>query len=207
MTAPLGRLLTAMITPMTPSGEVDIEGVKRLAQALVASGTEGIVSTGSTGEAAALSEEETIAVWRATKAAVGPDVAVLAGATNNNHRASLRLTREAVKAGLDGVLLTVPAYSKPPQAGLVRHFTALGAPAPGRAFRNRVGARGGDRRFHRRCRRADPAADAGGESAEAGRRPARPRCALGGAGAVRAGVSPGRHSRRDKPPRRARRPG
>lgn len=131
MTAPLGRLLTAMITPMTPSGEVDIDGVKRLAQALVASGTEGIVSTGSTGEAAALSEEETVAVWKATKAAVGPDVAVIAGATNNNHRASLRLTREAVKAGLDGVLLTVPAYSKPPQAGLVRHFTVLAEAAEG----------------------------------------------------------------------------
>ncbi|RJQ09772.1 MAG: 4-hydroxy-tetrahydrodipicolinate synthase [Dehalococcoidia bacterium] len=131
MTAPLGRLLTAMITPMTPSGEVDLDGVKRLAQALIASGTEGIVSTGSTGEAAALSEEETVAVWKATKAAVGPGVAVIAGATNNNHRASLRLTREAVKAGLDGVLLTVPAYSKPPQAGLVRHFTALAEAAEG----------------------------------------------------------------------------
>ena len=131
MTAPLGRLLTAMITPMTPTGDVDIDGVKRLAQALVVSGTEGIVSTGSTGEAAALSEEETVAVWRATKAAVGPDVAVIAGATNNDHGASLRLTREAVKAGLDGVLLTVPAYSKPPQAGLVRHFTAIADAAEG----------------------------------------------------------------------------
>ena len=131
MTALLGRLLTAMITPMTPAGDVDIDGVKRLAQALVASGTEGIVSTGSTGEAAALSEEETVAVWRATKAAVGPDVAVIAGATNNDHSASLRLTREAVKAGLDGVLLTVPAYSKPPQAGLVRHFTAIADAAEG----------------------------------------------------------------------------
>ncbi len=131
MTAPLGRLLTAMITPMTPTGDVDIDGVKRLAQALVASGTEGIVSTGSTGEAAALSEEEAVAVWRATKAAVGADVAVIAGATNNDHGASLRLTREAVKAGLDGVLLTVPAYSKPPQAGLVRHFTAIADAAEG----------------------------------------------------------------------------
>lgn len=131
MTAPLGRLLTAMITPMTPSGDIDIEGVKRLARALVASGTEGIVSTGSTGEAAALSEEETVAVWRTTKAAVGPEVAVIAGATSNNHRTSLRLTREAVKAGLDGVLFTVPAYSKPPQAGLVRHFTALADAADG----------------------------------------------------------------------------
>jgi 4-hydroxy-tetrahydrodipicolinate synthase len=131
MTAPLGRLLTAMITPMTPAGEVDIDGVQRLARALIASGTEGIVSTGSTGEAAALTEEETVAVWKATKAAAGPDVAVIAGATNNDHIASLRLTREAVQAGMDGVLLTVPAYSKPPQAGLVRHFTALAEAAGG----------------------------------------------------------------------------
>lgn len=125
MTAPLGRLLTAMITPMTPAGAVDIEGVRRLAQALVASGTEGIVATGSTGEAPTLSDDETVAVWRATKEAVGPGVAVIAGATNNDTRRSVRLAREAERAGLDGVLLTVPAYNKPPQAGLLRHFTAI----------------------------------------------------------------------------------
>ena len=125
MTAPFGRLLTAMITPMTSAGEVDFDATKALAKALIASGTEGIVSTGSTGEAATLSEEETIAVWRATKEAVGPDVAVIAGATNNDTRRSIRLAREAERIGLDGVLLTVPAYSKPPQSGLIAHFTAI----------------------------------------------------------------------------------
>ncbi|MDA0301403.1 MAG: 4-hydroxy-tetrahydrodipicolinate synthase [Chloroflexi bacterium] len=125
MTAPLGRLLTAMVTPMTPSGDVDLEATKRLAKALIASGTEGIVSTGSTGEAATLSEEETVAVWVATKEAVGPDIAVIAGATNNDTRRSIRLAREAERTGMDGVLMTVPAYSKPPQAGLIRHFTAI----------------------------------------------------------------------------------
>ncbi len=125
MTAPLGRLLTAMITPMTPGGDIDLDATKTLARALIASGTDGIVSTGSTGEAATLSEEETVAVWQATKEAVGADVAVIAGATNNDTRKSIRLAREAERLGLDGVLLTVPAYSKPPQAGLIRHFTAI----------------------------------------------------------------------------------
>ena len=125
MTAPLGRLLTAMVTPMTPAGKIDLDAVKRLAKALVASGTEGIVATGSTGEAPTLSDEETLAVWRATKEAVGPDVAVIAGATNNDTRRSIRLAREAERLGFDGVLLTVPAYSKPPQSGLIAHFTAI----------------------------------------------------------------------------------
>ena len=125
MTAPFGRLLTAMVTPMTSAGEVDFDATKALAKALIASGTEGIVSTGSTGEAATLSEEETVAVWRATKEAVGPDVTVIAGATNNDTRRSIRLAREAERIGLDGVLLTVPAYSKPQQSGLIAHFTAI----------------------------------------------------------------------------------
>ncbi len=125
MTAPFGRLLTAMVTPFTSDGEVDLKQTKVLARALVASGTEGIVATGSTGEAAALSDDETVAVWRATKEAVGPDVAVIAGATNNDTRRSIRLTEAAEREGLDGVLLTVPAYSRPTQEGLVAHFRAI----------------------------------------------------------------------------------
>ncbi len=125
MTPPFGRLLTAMVTPFTENGDVNLEMTRTLARALVASGTEGIVATGSTGEAPALSEEETIAVWRATKEAVGPTVAVIAGATNNDTRRSIRLAAAAEREGLDGVLLTVPAYSKPPQAGLIAHFTAI----------------------------------------------------------------------------------
>ena len=125
MTAPFGRLITAMVTPMTDDGEIDLDRTRALARALVATGTESIVSTGSTGEAPALTDEETVAVWRATKEAVGPDVAVIAGATNNDTRRSIRLTEAAEGAGLDGVLLTVPAYNKPPQEGLIRHFTAI----------------------------------------------------------------------------------
>ncbi len=125
MSAEFGRLITAMVTPMTATGEVDLEQTGALARALVASGTESIVATGSTGEGFALSEEETVAVWRATKDAVGPEVAVIAGATNSDTRRSIRLTEAAEREGLDGVLLTVPAYSKPPQEGLYQHFRAI----------------------------------------------------------------------------------
>ncbi|MDA0815842.1 MAG: 4-hydroxy-tetrahydrodipicolinate synthase [Chloroflexi bacterium] len=125
MPAEFGRLLTAMVTPMSADGGVDLVAAQLLARALVASGTEGIVATGSTGEAPALSEEETVAVWRAVKSAVGPSVAVIAGATNNDTRRSVALTEAAEVAGLDGVLLTVPAYNKPPQAGLIAHFRSI----------------------------------------------------------------------------------
>ncbi|MDA1010385.1 MAG: 4-hydroxy-tetrahydrodipicolinate synthase, partial [Chloroflexi bacterium] len=117
--------ITAMVTPMTADGEIDLDATRALARALVATGTESIVSTGSTGEAPALTEEETIAVWRATREAVGPDVAVIAGATNNDTRRSIRLTEAAEREGMDGVLLTVPAYNKPPQEGLIQHFSAI----------------------------------------------------------------------------------
>lgn len=125
MTAEFPRLLTAMITPMAPSGEVDYDACGELAKALVASGTEGLVVTGTTGESPTLSDEEQVRTWQAVKQAVGPHVAVIAGATNNDTARSIAMTREAERVGCDGVLLTVPAYNKPTQEGLVRHFTAI----------------------------------------------------------------------------------
>lgn len=147
MTVPFGRLVTAMITPMTDDGELDFESTAELARALVASGTEAIVATGSTGEAPALSDAEKIQVWVTVKEAVGPGVPVIAGATDNNTRKSLELAKEAERLGLDGLLLTVPAYSKPPQAGLIAHFTLIAGATrlpcmlyniPGRAALNMV---------------------------------------------------------------------
>ena len=74
-----GRLVTAMITPMTPEGEVDLAQTFELAKALVASGTESIVSTGTTGESPTLKDDEQYEVWRTVKEAGGPDIAVIAG--------------------------------------------------------------------------------------------------------------------------------
>ncbi len=125
MAVPFGRLITAMVTPMTAGGDVDLEATADLAKALVASGTEALVATGSTGEAATLSDRERLQVWETIKDAVGAGVPVIAGATDNNTRHSIELTKEAQRLGLDGVLLTVPAYNKPTQAGLVAHFTAI----------------------------------------------------------------------------------
>jgi len=125
MTAEFGRLVTAMLTPMTTKGEVDLAQTTELAKALVASGTETIVSTGTTGEAPTLSDDELSDVWRTVKAAVGPDIAVIAGATDNNTAASITRARRAAELGLDGLLLTVPAYNKPTAPGLIAHFAAI----------------------------------------------------------------------------------
>jgi 4-hydroxy-tetrahydrodipicolinate synthase len=114
-----------MITPMHADGSVNLDRVAELARALIASGTEGIVITGTTGESPVLNSDEKLAIWETAKEAAGPDVAVIAGAADNNTAQSIALSKEAERLGLDGLLLTVPAYNKPPQAGLIAHFTAI----------------------------------------------------------------------------------
>ena len=130
MTNEIGRVLTAMVTPFGPDGAVDGAALARLARALVASGSDGLVVTGTTGEAPALDAGEQIGVWRAVREAVGPDVCLVAGASTNSTGESLALVREGAGAGMDALMLTVPYYNKPPQEGLVRHFTALAEATP-----------------------------------------------------------------------------
>jgi 4-hydroxy-tetrahydrodipicolinate synthase len=121
----IGRLLTAMVTPLTPEGAVDYEQAKRLAVALLDSGSDGMVVSGTTGEAPTLTDEEKVRLFREIKAAVGERGVVVAGTGNYNTAESIELSREAEKAGVDGLLLTVPYYNKPPQEGLYRHFEAI----------------------------------------------------------------------------------
>ena len=130
MTNEIGRVLTAMVTPFGPDGAVDGGALARLARALVASGSDGLVVTGTTGEAPALDAGEQIGVWRAVREAVGPDVCLVAGASTNSTGESLALVREGAGAGMDALMLTVPYYNKPPQEGLVQHFTALAEATP-----------------------------------------------------------------------------
>ena len=125
MAAEWGRLLTAMVTPMTDSGAVNDGALADLAQALVESGTDGLVVTGTTGEGPTLSDEEAVSAWATVRAAVGADVTVIAGATDNSTAHSIAMAQEAERVGCDGVLLTVPAYNKPTQEGLYRHFSAI----------------------------------------------------------------------------------
>jgi 4-hydroxy-tetrahydrodipicolinate synthase len=121
----LGRLLTAMVTPFDSEGKVDYEQAKRLALALLDSGSDGLVIAGTTGESPTLTHEEKIHLFGEIKAAVGNRGAVVAGTGTYDTAESIELTLEAERAGADAVLLTTPYYSKPPQEGLYRHFAAI----------------------------------------------------------------------------------
>ena len=123
--AELGRLLTAMVTPFNEEGDVDYSRARELAKALLKSGSDGLVIGGTTGEAPAMSDDELLRLFGEVKEAIGEDGAVIAGTTNNNTRGSIALSQAAEKAGVDAVLLTVPAYNKPTMGGLYQHFTAI----------------------------------------------------------------------------------
>ena len=123
--AELGRLLTAMVTPFTEEGDVDYARARELAKALLKSGSDGLVIGGTTGEAPAMGDDELLRLFAEVKEAIGEDGAGIAGTTNNNTRGSIALSQAAEKAGVDALLLTVPAYNKPTMGGLYQHFTAI----------------------------------------------------------------------------------
>ena len=120
-----GRLLTAMVTPFDDDGELDYVQARKLAGALVASGSDGLVIGGTTGESPSMSDDEKVRLFAEVKEEVGQRATVIAGTTDNNHRKSVELSREAEGVGVDGLLLTVPAYNKPPQEGLYQHFKVI----------------------------------------------------------------------------------
>ncbi|MEE8384492.1 MAG: dihydrodipicolinate synthase family protein, partial [Dehalococcoidia bacterium] len=121
----IGRLLTAMVTPFDSEGNVGFEQAQQLAIALLDCGSDGLVVAGTTGEAPTLSHDEKLKLFAAVKEAVGGRGVVLAGTGTNDTAASIELSREAERAGVDGLLLTVPYYNKPTQEGLYRHFKAV----------------------------------------------------------------------------------
>ncbi len=123
----IGRLLTAMVTPFASDGSVDYESAKRLALALLDSGSDGLVVAGTTGESPTLTHDEKLRLFAEVKGAVGDRGAVVAGTGSYNTAASVELTREAERTGVDGALLVTPYYNKPTQEGLVRHFQAIAA--------------------------------------------------------------------------------
>ena len=123
--APFGRVLTAMVTPFRADGGLDLDGVQRLATHLVDAGNDGLVVSGTTGESPTTTDAEKDAILRATLEAVGDRAYVVAGAGTNDTRHSLELAQAAEKAGAHGVLLVTPYYNKPPQAGILQHFTAI----------------------------------------------------------------------------------
>jgi len=114
-----------MVTPMTPDGAVDEDGVVAVAEHLVAHRHDGIVVNGTTGESATLSADESIRAVELVCRAVGDRVKVVAGVGSNDTAHSIAMARRAAAAGADGLLVVTPYYNKPTQPGLVAHFGAI----------------------------------------------------------------------------------
>ncbi len=121
----LGRLLTAMVTPFDERGDVDYEQAKRLAAALLDSGSDGVVIVGTTGESPTLVRDEEIRLFAEIKSAVGDRGSVVAGTGSNSTAEAAAATRAAEQAGVDACLLVVPYYNKPPAEGMYQHFKTL----------------------------------------------------------------------------------
>ncbi len=115
-----------MVTPFTPDGALDIDGAQRLAAHLVdAGGNDGLVVSGTTGEAPTTTDAEKDALLRAVVEAVGDRATVVAGVGTNDTRHSVEGARQAQKAGAHGVLVVAPYYNRPPQEGVLAHVSTI----------------------------------------------------------------------------------
>ena len=123
--SPFGRVLTAMVTPMSPDGAVDDRGVDALVDHLLDTGHDGIVVNGTTGEASTLSDDESIDAVARVVARVDGRAAVVAGVGSNDTAHAVDMAGRAARAGADALLLVSPYYNKPTQAGLVAHCRAV----------------------------------------------------------------------------------
>src|SRR4051795_3473214 len=123
---PFGRVLTAMVTPLAEDGTIDLAGAQQLAAHLVdRQAHDGLVVFGTTGESPTISDSEQHAVLEAVLDAVGDRAIVIAGVGTNDTAHSIEKARDAERIGAHGLLVVTPYYNKPPQAGLLRHFTSL----------------------------------------------------------------------------------
>ncbi|MET8282463.1 4-hydroxy-tetrahydrodipicolinate synthase [Micromonospora sp. NPDC005174] len=123
---PFGRVLTAMVSPFTPDGSLDLDGAARLASHLVdEQGNDALVVNGTTGESPTTTDAEKERLIRTVVEAVGDRARVVAGVGTNDTRHTIELAAAAEKAGAHGLLVVTPYYNKPPQSGLLRHFTAV----------------------------------------------------------------------------------
>jgi 4-hydroxy-tetrahydrodipicolinate synthase len=120
-----GRVLTAMVSPMNPDGSLDLAGAAQLAAYLVDSGHDGLVVNGTTGESPTTTDSEKADLVRVVVEAVGHRAFIIAGAGSNNTAHSVESARAAEKAGARGLLIVTPYYNKPPQEGVLAHFSTV----------------------------------------------------------------------------------
>lgn len=122
---PFGTVITAMVTPFAPDGQVDTDKVGALAERLVREGSDGILVNGTTGESPTTTDDEKERILRAALEAVGDRATVITGAGTYDTAHSIELARRAEAAGAHGALIVSPYYSRPQQAGLLAHFRAV----------------------------------------------------------------------------------
>ena len=125
VTARLGTVLTAMVTPFAPDGSLDTDAAARLATHLVDAGCDGLVLSGTTGESPTTTDGEKLTLLRTVLEAVGGRARIIAGAGTYDTAHSVHLAKACEAEGAHGLLVVTPYYSRPPQAGLVAHFTAV----------------------------------------------------------------------------------
>ncbi|HUL99824.1 MAG TPA: 4-hydroxy-tetrahydrodipicolinate synthase [Mycobacterium sp.] len=123
--AQLGTVLTAMVTPFDADGALDLPAAARLATHLIDSGCDGLVVSGTTGEAPTTTDDEKLVLLRTVLDAVGDRARVIAGAGTYDTAHSVHLAKACEAEGAHGLLVVTPYYSRPPQAGLLAHFTAI----------------------------------------------------------------------------------
>ncbi len=125
-----GQIITAMVTPFTEERQVNYAVAEQLAAYLADHGSDALVICGTTGESPTLTWEEEYQLFQVVKAAVASKAKVIAGTGSNSTHEAIAATQKAAKLGLDGALLVVPYYNKPPQEGLYQHFQAIAAAVP-----------------------------------------------------------------------------
>ena len=119
--------LVAIVTPMHPDGAIDWAAWERLLALHLAAGTSGIVVGGTTGESATLTDEELLALLERARPRLAGRAALIVGAGSSSTAASVERARRLSAAGVDGLLVVTPAYNRPTQEGLFRHFEAVAA--------------------------------------------------------------------------------
>ncbi|AUJ26627.1 MULTISPECIES: 4-hydroxy-tetrahydrodipicolinate synthase [Virgibacillus] len=120
-----GKVLTAMVTPFDLNGNIDYTQTDALIEHLLQNGTEGLVIAGTTGESPTLTSEEKVSLFKHVVGQVNKRVPVIAGTGGNNTQASIDLTKEAERCGVDAVMLVAPYYNKPDQRSLFAHFKTV----------------------------------------------------------------------------------
>jgi 4-hydroxy-tetrahydrodipicolinate synthase len=125
----IGGVITAMVTPFDEGGRVDFDAGRQLAGHLVSHGSNGIVISGSTGEAATITDPEAFDLMDVVREEVGDETLLVFGTGTNDTRHSIELTKTAVERGADAALVVTPYYNKPNPAGILAHFEAIAAAA------------------------------------------------------------------------------